>query len=142
MTHVNNAEGSAEREIVVEMADEQGRNRAPSAAGSISVNEQHRFLARSSKTRQDGVRDDGCCDGASSAADASTAITCLEDFSFKACQDEATTNDWSQLHDNFCIMDDELEYEDELELSVGSGSAPAAGGGDTFEQENEQLLME
>ncbi|XP_022234743.2 trafficking kinesin-binding protein milt isoform X2 [Drosophila obscura] len=151
MTHVNNAEGNAEREMVVEMADEQERSRAPAAAGSSSLHQQHRFLASSSSssgiTRQEGVRREESCGGANAAgdADAATAITCLEDFAFEACQNEATTNDWSQLHDDFCIMDDELEYEDELELSVGSGGASAAaagGGGDTLEQQNEQLLME
>lgn len=119
---------------------------APAAGGS-----EHRFFvtencSSSSCSRVDAV----------DTVDATTITTqnSLEECAFVACQTKATS-DW---HDDFCMTEDELEYEDELELSAGctttttaaSTSAatpaheyglPSFGLGER-EQQNEQLLME
>lgn len=150
MTHVNNGKGAASAPTK-EM--ERGRQWwsavgvAPAAGAS-----EHRFLATenfsASSSRSSHV----------DAVDAVSATTiaehCLEECAFIACQTKASS-DW---HDDFCITEDELEYEDELELSAGcsaittaastSAATPAHEYGlPTFglgerEQQNEQLLME
>ncbi|XP_023163030.2 trafficking kinesin-binding protein milt isoform X2 [Drosophila hydei] len=149
MTHVNNAKGAA---AVPTKETETGRqlrtavSMAPAAGGS-----EHRFFvtencSSSSCSRVDAV----------DTVDATTITTqnSLEECAFVACQTKATS-DW---HDDFCMTEDELEYEDELELSAGctttttaaSTSAatpaheyglPSFGLGER-EQQNEQLLME
>lgn len=128
MSHVNNAEASREMERKSEREreeDEETMSAAPAAGREV----QHRFLASGSNGDVDA---------------AGTAITCLEDFAFDACQSQATANDWSQLHEEFCIEDDELEYDDELSLCSSHSAAgavpmePLTAG----EQQNEQLLME
>lgn len=149
MTHVNNGKGAASAPTK-EM--ERGRQWwsavgvAPAAGGS-----EHRFLS----TENCSV---SSSDSSSSHVDAVSATTtaenCLEECAFVACQTKASS-DW---HDDFCITDDELEYEDELELSAGCSATTTAAstsaatpaheyGLPTFglrerEQQNEQLLME
>ncbi|XP_016985780.1 trafficking kinesin-binding protein milt isoform X3 [Drosophila rhopaloa] len=122
MTHVNKVEKGMEPE----------RERESAAGSGVH----HRFLA--SALERDGHRD-----ALESAK--GTAITDLEDLAFEACQD------WSQLHQDFFITDDELEYEDELSflgssnsnLATGTAAAATAENGLMGgEQQNEQLLME
>ncbi|XP_016963641.1 trafficking kinesin-binding protein milt isoform X2 [Drosophila biarmipes] len=148
MTHVNN--GMKEKEMEVEPAREPDREREREPAAGSGVH--HRFLASASE--RDGNRDYALEAAAvssssttSTSAAATTITTNLEDLAFEACQN------WSELHQDFFITDDELEYDDEL-LSLGSSSsignmcsiataaATAAEGLITGEQQNEQLLME
>jgi len=148
MTHVNNGEKEKEMEVEVEPVRERERERETAAGSGV----QHRFLASASE--RDGNRDyalEAAAASTSSAAAAPTTTTTittnLEDLAFEACQN------WSELHQDFFITDDELEYDDEL-LSLGSSSsignichiataaATAAEGLITGEQQNEQLLME
>jgi len=152
MTHVNNGEKEKEMEVEVEPVRERERERETAAGSGV----QHRFLASASE--RDGNRDyalEAAAASTSSSAAAAAAPTTttttittnLEDLAFEACQN------WSELHQDFFITDDELEYDDEL-LSLGSSSsignichiataaATAAEGLITGEQQNEQLLME
>lgn len=136
MTHVNNAEGAAKTGWQLRPAV----NVAP-AAGDDSV---HRFLATE--------ENNSSCSHVDAVVDA-TAKNCLEECSFVACQTRATSDGW---RDDFCITEDELEYEDELELSAGCSATTASTSAATpaheygllgfglgeREQQNEQLLME
>ncbi|EDV30636.1 uncharacterized protein Dana_GF14960, isoform A [Drosophila ananassae] len=131
MTHVNNAKASREMERVGEPEGGREREEEPAAGSEV----QHRFLASGSNEAVDA---------------AATAITCLEDFAFEACQSQAAASGWAQLHEEFCIVDDELEYDDELSLcsSHSASGVPGAGAAVPMESltagehQNEQLLME
>lgn len=158
MTHVNNAKGAEveeeERELSAVIV-------AP-AAGSSSA---YRFLdaaessssGSGSASRVDAV--DSVNTAATTTTTTTTAANCLEECHFAACQTKATSSSSinSNWHEDFCITDDELEYEDELLFSSSSAGASTAaatpalecallgfgiGGGGEREQQNEQLLME
>ncbi|EDW87792.1 trafficking kinesin-binding protein milt isoform X2 [Drosophila yakuba] len=135
MTHVNNGE-VMEKEM--EPTGERERERDGETAAGSRVH--HRFLASASERDANS----GNALEAATTAKTATAITNLEDLAFEACQN------WSELHQDFFITDDELEYEDELSLGSSIGNiatttttADAASEGIiTGEQQNEQLLME
>lgn len=136
MTHVNNAKGAESAEV------EEERQLEP-AAGRCSA---YRFL------NAEGSRNN--VNSAASQVDAvdsvDTPTDCLEECNFAACQTRAAN--W---HEEFCITDDELEYEDELLFSTTTPSSSAAASTAAAtpalecaaalllgEQQNEQLLME
>lgn len=129
MTHVNNAEGE---KMEMEKEKEPWREREPAAGSSAA---QHRFLPSAAERDGNSAAAVDAAVAATTTPAPNATITCLEDFAFDACQN------WSQLDKDFCITDDELEYEDEL--SLGSGTiAEAAESLLTGDQHNEQLLME
>ncbi|TDG44215.1 hypothetical protein AWZ03_009389 [Drosophila navojoa] len=120
---------------------------APAAGGS-----EHRFLATENCSASSSSSSH--VDAVEAVSATTTAEHCLEECAFVECQTKASS-DW---HDDFCITEDELEYEDELELSAGCSATTTAAstsaatpaheyGLPTFglgerEQQNEQLLME
>lgn len=135
MTHVNNAKGAESAAV-----EEAERQLAP-AAGRSSV---YRFLNAESSSNNSN--------SAASQVDAvdsvgTTTTNCLEECHFAACQTRAAN--W---HEEFCITDDELEYEDELLFSTTTPSSSTAAATPALEcaaaplllgeQQNEQLLME
>ncbi|XP_017023894.1 trafficking kinesin-binding protein milt isoform X2 [Drosophila kikkawai] len=132
MTHVNNAEGEMEMEKE-EQQKESWREREIAAGSSAH----HRFLPSASERDGNTAAVDAAV--ATTTTTAAMTITCLEDFAFDACQN------WSQLDEDFCITDNELEYEDELSLgscNMAEAAASAAESLLTGDQHNEQLLME
>lgn len=152
MTHVNNAKGEAVEEEERQMS---ALILAP-AAGRSSA---YRFLdaaesSSSSASQVDAV--DSVNTAATTTTTTTTAANCLEECHFAACQTKATSSSDSNWHEDFCITDDELEYEDELLFSSSSAAATTAAatpalecallgfglGGGEREQQNEQLLME
>ncbi|XP_017014689.2 trafficking kinesin-binding protein milt isoform X2 [Drosophila takahashii] len=137
MTHVNNGETEKEMEPVRE------RERERETAAGSGVH--HRFLASASE--RDGNRNNALEAAAVSSSSAATTTTTtrtittnLEDLAFEACQN------WSELHQDFFITDDELEYDDELSLgssnSMGNIAAANATAAEITGEQNEQLLME
>ncbi|EDV98782.1 GH13509 [Drosophila grimshawi] len=151
MTHVNNAEGTAEMVREKEKEKEaMERETETAAAGSSSL---HRFLT-TKKSSSSSSRSSHQVDAVDSI-DAATIE--MEECAFAACQTKATGS-WHD-DDFFCIIDDELEYEDELELSAAAATTAASTAAATpaqqefsllaafglageREQQNEQLLME
>lgn len=134
MTHVNNGE-VMEKEM--EPTGERERDRETAAGSGVH----HRFLASASER---DANSGNALEAAATKSKTGTTITNLEDLAFEACQN------WSDLHQDFFITDDELEYEDELSLgsSIGGNIATtttadaAVEGLITGEHQNEQLLME
>jgi len=134
MTHVNNGE-VMEKEM--EPTGERERDRETAAGSGVH----HRFLASASKR---DANSGNALEAAATKTKTGTTITNLEDLAFEACQN------WSDMHQDFFITDDELEYEDELSLgsSIGGNIATtttadaAVEGLITGEHQNEQLLME
>lgn len=142
MTHVNNAKG-AESALA---ENEEERQLAP-AAGRSSA---YRFL--NAESSSNNINSPASQVDAVDSVD--TTTDCLEECNFVACQTRAAN--W---HEEFCITDDELEYEDELLFSTTtpSSSVAASTAASTAaatpalecaaalllgEQQNEQLLME
>lgn len=137
MTHVNNAKGAESA-----AAEEEAERQLAPAAGRSSV---YRFLNAESSSSNNS-------NSAASQVDAvdsvdKTTTNCLEECHFAACQTRAAN--W---HEEFCITDDELEYEDELLFSTTTPSSSTAAATPALEcaaaplllgeQQNEQLLME
>lgn len=136
MTHVNNAKGAESA-----AAEQEAERQLAPAAGRSSV---YRFLNAESSSSNNS-------NSAASQVDAvdsvdKTTTNCLEECHFAACQ---TRENW---HEEFCITDDELEYEDELLFSTTTPSSSTAAATPALEcaaaplllgeQQNEQLLME
>lgn len=131
MTHVNNAKGAESA-----AAEEEAERQLAPAAGRSSV---YRFLNAESNSTASQV-------DAVDSVD-KTTTNCLEECHFAACQTRAAN--W---HEEFCITDDELEYEDELLFSTTTPSSSTAAATPALEcaaaplllgeQQNEQLLME
>lgn len=135
MTHVNNAKGAESA-----LAEKEEERQLAPAAGRSSA---YRFLNAESNINSAASQVD--------AVDSvDTTTDCLEECNFVACQTRAAN--W---HEEFCITDDELEYEDELLFSTTTPSSSVAASTAAAtpalecaaalllgEQQNEQLLME
>ncbi|KRF98373.1 uncharacterized protein Dwil_GK15273, isoform B [Drosophila willistoni] len=159
MTHVNNAATGKSTEEIARGAEElemAPQLSAQSAAGSSSSRNSaatHRFLANKEEEEDDEVeRNGGEWQTKANFVDAVGIVVAssLEDFAFAACHSEATNNtnnhsgnDMLQLHDEFCIIDNELEYEDEMEMeTTPSTTTTTTMASPIFGLQNEQLLME
>lgn len=135
MTHVNNAKGAESA-----AAEEEAERQLAPAAGRSSV---YRFLNAESSSNNSAASQVDAVDSVDK-----TTTNCLEECHFAACQTRAAN--W---HEEFCITDDELEYEDELLFSTTTPSSSSTAAATPAlecgavplllgEQQNEQLLME